>query len=84
MPVKNGIQTVQAIKRMYQNINDDEGRNLVEPNYIFLSAHIANLSFQNHCKNVGVEYFFEKPVSPDKLHLMLQILNNWEHHLKEI
>ena len=45
MPVKNGIQTVQAIKRIYKSINDDEGRNLVEPNYIFLSAHIANLSF---------------------------------------
>jgi CheY-like chemotaxis protein len=71
MPVKNGIQTVQAIKRIYQSINDDEGRNLVEPNYIFLSAHIANLSFQTHCRNIGVEYFFEKPVSPDKLNLML-------------
>ena len=45
MPVKNGIQTVQAIKRIYQSINDNEDRNLVEPNYIFLSAHIANLSF---------------------------------------
>ena len=45
MPVKNGIQTVQAIKRIYKSINDDEDRNLVEPNYIFLSAHIANLSF---------------------------------------
>ncbi len=71
MPVKNGIQTVQAIKRMYESIKNEEGRNLLEPNYIFLSAHIANLSFQNHCKTIGVEYFFEKPVSPDKLNLML-------------
>jgi len=61
---------------MYEEINREQGLNLIEPNYIFLSAHVSNLSFQNHCRSIGVEHFFEKPVSADKLHQMLKILKN--------
>jgi len=71
MPLKNGIETVQEIKRIYENMNIEDDLDLIEPTYIFLSAHISNLYFQNHCKRIGVEHFFEKPVSPDKLNLLL-------------
>jgi len=58
---------------MFSEINQSSEL-LQEPYYIFLSGHVANEGFKKHCRSLGVEYFFEKPVSHDKLNEMLYIL----------
>jgi CheY-like chemotaxis protein len=79
MPIKTGIQAVQEVKKLFSQINEGKKYDsdlLQEPSYIFLSGHVANEGFKNHCRSLGVEYFFEKPVSPQKLSEMLSILRN--------
>ena len=67
MPIKTGIQAVQEIKKLYSSINEGKKYDsdfVQEPSYIFLSGHVANEGFKKHCRSLGVEYFFEKPVTP--------------------
>ena len=47
---------------------------LIEPIFIFLSAHVANQSFQKHCKENGVQYFYEKPLGRENLHSLLKLI----------
>ena len=65
---------VQEIKKIYEEVNRDEGGKVLEPNYIFLSAFLNLKVFKKHCESIGVEYFFEKPVSVSKLSELLNIL----------
>ena len=44
---------------------------LQEPTYILLTSYIENKVFVNYCKEQGVDYFYEKPISYAKLKNLL-------------
>jgi hypothetical protein len=51
---------------MYREVNGKGACKMLEPNYIFLSAFLDLKVFRKHCESIGVEYFFEKPISVSK------------------
>ena len=50
------------------------GQPLQEPTYIFLTAFGSNKAFRKHCREVGVKFFFEKPLRKERLNDLLMTL----------
>ena len=76
MPIMNGLQVVQELKKFYAQQRKPLGKATIleEPLYIFLTAYAQNEAFLKHSKAEGVDHVFEKPLKPDQLRQMLAYL----------
>ena len=63
MPIKTGVQAVQAIRTFYENVRCDysEAADLQDPEYIILTA-FKTPNFEAHLKSQGISQCYEKPM----------------------
>lgn len=71
MPVKNGIQVVEEVKKLYEDKQyENPGLGLQLPKFVFLTAY-RNKAFKMHMQNLGVESIYEKPIEIGQLREIL-------------
>ena len=69
MPIKNGLDVVEEIKKYYHQVAVEHDQELTQdlflspPIFILWSANLGNENLRKHAKKVGVDHFFEKPIT---------------------
>lgn len=63
MPLKNGIQVIEAVKKHIKETNDNFRIPIIvkEPLFVFLTA-FNTASFRHHISNLKVKAVYEKPL----------------------
>ena len=65
MPIKNGLECMNEIKQLYEQMKLD-GKSFIEPEYVFLTG-FSSESLQKYLNSVGVNHCYEKPVDKETL-----------------
>ena len=75
MPLKNGLQTTQEIKNIYEEMNNQHPESLLLklPKVIILTA-FKTLGFESYVKQFGITECYEKPMELDLLCGVIQRL----------
>ena len=71
MPIKNGIQVFEEVKKFYKYQSDNVGFVIQEPTYVFLTAYATKM-FIDRVHNLGVQHVFEKPMAFEELKRLLK------------
>lgn len=73
MPIKSGIEVVHDVRGYIAELNKDK-QLVEEPVFIFLSAHVSDPNFQTVWRRLGVQHFYEKPLSDTAARELQEIL----------
>ncbi len=72
MPLKNGIQVVQEIRKYYsQKQIETPNFSLESPVFVFLTA-FKTQGFTNHLQTLNITHCYEKPISFQQLEIIVQ------------
>ena len=72
MPKKNGIQVVQEVRMIYQNMAQLYPAIKFElPVFVFLTA-FSTVHFKKHMASLGIRNIFEKPLQLEQLKMLIE------------
>jgi len=75
MPLKNGLQTTQEIKNIYEDLNKQHPeRFLLKPPKVVILTAFKTLGFETYLKQFGITECYEKPMELDLLCGVIQRL----------
>ena len=68
MPLKNGLQTTQEIKKIYEDLNKQHPeRFLLRPPKVIILTAFKTLGFETYIKQFGILECYEKPMELELL-----------------
>ena len=75
MPDKTGIEVIESVRKMYAQLNKDlRGKcRIIEPRFVFLTAHATTDFIRHAMETLKVEAVFEKPLRVEQLKQILRL-----------
>lgn len=75
MPVKNGIDVVNELRRYYRVINETledtkPGFELIEPQYVFITS-FSTPQFRRHLQSLNIKLCYDKPIQLSQLETLI-------------
>lgn len=76
MPKMSGVQVVEKTTQLYKEVSEEQDRKIELPIFVVVSTYVAVDSFRRYLEQLGVKYFFRKPVPTSQLKVLLTAIAN--------